>query len=38
MRQARAWITGEFWPASAEEFFAIQNDSSSQKNAGCGRL
>lgn len=33
MRQARAWITGEFWPASAEEFFAIQNDSSSQKNA-----
>ena len=23
MRQARAWITGEFWPASAEELFAI---------------
>jgi hypothetical protein len=23
MRQARAWITGEFWPNSAEEFFAV---------------
>jgi len=23
MRQARAWIAGEFWPATAEEFFAV---------------
>jgi hypothetical protein len=23
MRQARAWITGEFWPKTAEEFFAV---------------
>jgi hypothetical protein len=23
MRQARAWVTGEFWPATAEEFFAV---------------
>ncbi len=23
MRQARAWMTGEFWPDTAEEFFAI---------------
>ncbi len=23
MRQARAWIVGEFWPATAEEFFAV---------------
>lgn len=23
MRQARAWITGEFWPQTAEEFFAV---------------
>ncbi len=23
MRQARAWMTGEFWPATAEEFFAV---------------
>jgi hypothetical protein len=33
MREARAWITGEFWPASAEEFFVVQYDSGSQKNA-----
>jgi hypothetical protein len=33
MRQARAWITGEFWPRTAEEFFVVQNDSGSQKNA-----
>ncbi|MGA2277232.1 MAG: hypothetical protein ABSG00_06485 [Terracidiphilus sp.] len=23
MRQARAWLTGEFWPATAEEYFAV---------------
>jgi hypothetical protein len=23
MRKARAWVTGEFWPATAEEFFAV---------------
>lgn len=23
MRRARAWITAEFWPATAEEFFAV---------------
>jgi len=23
MRKARAWMTGEFWPATAEEFFAV---------------
>jgi hypothetical protein len=23
MRQARAWMTGEFWPATPEEFFAV---------------
>jgi hypothetical protein len=32
MRQARAWITVEFWPATADEFFVILNDSGSQKN------
>jgi len=32
MRQARAWITGEFWPQSADEFFEVQNDSGSQRN------
>jgi hypothetical protein len=33
MRQARAWIVGEFWPTSAAEFFVVQNDFGSQKNA-----
>ncbi len=33
MRQARAWITGEFWPASADEFFEVMQDSGSQRNA-----
>jgi hypothetical protein len=23
MRQARAWIMGEFWPKNADEFFAV---------------
>ena len=23
MRQARAWMTGEFWPNTADEFFAV---------------
>jgi hypothetical protein len=32
MRQARAWITMEFWPATADEFFVVQNDFGSQKN------
>lgn len=33
MRQARAWLMGEFWPATAAEFFVVQNDFGSQKNA-----
>ena len=33
MRQARSWIVGEFWPATADEFFVVQNDFGSQKNA-----
>src|SRR5882762_11730804 len=31
MRQARAWMTGEFWPTSADEFFALQREAGSQK-------
>jgi hypothetical protein len=23
MRQARAWVVGEFWPTTAEEYFAV---------------
>jgi hypothetical protein len=26
MRQARAWMTGEFWPVTAEEFFAVASN------------
>jgi hypothetical protein len=33
MRQARAWLTGEFWPTSADEFFTVVHDSGSPKNA-----
>jgi len=33
MRQARAWVTMEFWPQSADEFFEVQNDMGSQRNA-----
>jgi hypothetical protein len=32
MRQARAWVTMEFWPETADEFFVVQNDFGSQKN------
>jgi hypothetical protein len=33
MRRARAWMTGEFWPSTADEFFAVQNDFGSDNNA-----
>jgi hypothetical protein len=33
MREARAWITGEFWPATAEEFFVVAGDSKHPHNA-----
>jgi hypothetical protein len=26
MRQARAWVTGAFWPATADDFFAVANN------------
>jgi hypothetical protein len=32
MRQARKWATGEFWPATADEFFSVYDDFGSQKN------
>ena len=32
MRQARAWVTVEFWPETAAEFFTVQDDFGSQKN------
>ncbi len=33
MREARAWITGEFWPATAEEFFAVAANPADPHNA-----
>ena len=33
MRQARAWMTGEFWPNTAEEFFAVALNPADPHNA-----
>jgi hypothetical protein len=33
LRQARAWVTGEFWPATAEEFFAVAMNPADPHNA-----
>lgn len=33
MRQARAWIGGEFWPHTAEEFFAVVDNPADPHNA-----
>jgi hypothetical protein len=33
MRQARAWMTGEFWPATAEDFFAVAGNPDDPHNA-----
>jgi hypothetical protein len=37
MRRARAWMTGEFFPQTPGEFFAIVNAKGSQENAWYGR-
>ena len=33
LRQARAWVTGEFWPATAEEYFAVAENPDDPHNA-----
>jgi hypothetical protein len=33
MRQARAWMTGDFWPTSPEEFFAVASNPADPHNA-----
>lgn len=33
MRQARAWMTGEFWPKTADEFFAVAENPQDPHNA-----
>lgn len=33
MRQARAWVTGEFWPNRPEDFFAVAQNPADPHNA-----
>jgi hypothetical protein len=33
MRQARAWVTGDFWPVTAEEYLAVAENSADPHNA-----
>lgn len=33
MREARAWMTGEFWPNTPEEFFAVAQNPQDPHNA-----
>jgi hypothetical protein len=33
MRQARAWMTGEFWPATVEDFFTVASNPGNPHNA-----
>ncbi len=33
MRQARAWVGGEFWPKTAEDFFAVAENPNDPNNA-----
>jgi hypothetical protein len=33
MRQARAWVTGEFWPATVEDYFAVAENPADPHNA-----
>jgi hypothetical protein len=33
MREARAWIGGEFWPKTADEFFAVSTNPAHPHNA-----
>ena len=33
MREARAWMAGEFWPTTAEEFFAVSSNHADPHNA-----
>jgi hypothetical protein len=33
MRQARSWMTGEFWPATAAEYFAVAENPDDPHNA-----
>jgi hypothetical protein len=32
MREARKWVLGEFWPATAEDYFAVASNSAHPQN------
>lgn len=32
MRQARAWVMGQFWPKTAEDFFAVAGNPADEHN------
>ncbi|HTW79969.1 MAG TPA: hypothetical protein VME23_10540 [Terracidiphilus sp.] len=32
MRKARAWLLGDFWPKTADEFFAVQDNPGNKHN------
>jgi hypothetical protein len=38
MRQARAWVTGEFWPATADELFAVLLNPADAHNASLRQV
>lgn len=33
MRQARAWVIGQFWPATADDYFAVASNPAEPHNA-----
>ncbi|HTX76286.1 MAG TPA: hypothetical protein VMD29_08785 [Terracidiphilus sp.] len=33
MRKARAWVLGDFWPATADDYFAVASNSADPHNA-----
>jgi hypothetical protein len=33
MRKARAWVIGEFWPSTADEYFAVATNAADPHNA-----
>jgi hypothetical protein len=33
MREARAWVTGEFWPKTADDYFAVSTNSNDPHSA-----
>jgi len=37
LRQARAWVGGEFWPTTADELLAVLLNPTDPHNAICGR-